>query len=147
MLGAQFNSARIRVLYGLFMTQKPYFLIKGANEKQEGSARWQIFGLVLGPRWSMFFCLLILRPSCTGMQCISFSACYSWLNRQFTAHCLFGRPLPIHSAVVSGNGNKFSRWRQTYKKERTSITTVLEIFRIFATFLTLLCSHYPVPLR
>jgi len=29
------------------------------------------------------------------------------------AHCLFGRPLPVQSAVASGKGNRFyTRWQQ-----------------------------------
>jgi hypothetical protein len=34
-------------------------------------------------------------------------------TEQLAAHFLYGRPLPIHSAVARGNGNMFlSRWRQ-----------------------------------
>ncbi len=59
------------------------------------------------------------------------------LSLNFTAILcknLFSFPL-----AISG-----SRWRQSLK--RTSITTIRDLFRIFPTFLTILCSHHPLPL-
>jgi len=44
----------------------------GTSERVGGSGRWQMFEIVLGPWWSMFFPFLILSPSLN--KSISFSA-------------------------------------------------------------------------
>ncbi len=47
--------------------QKIQYILKvWTNEKVGGSGRWQMFGIVLGPKWSIF---LILPPSCNKFMC------------------------------------------------------------------------------
>jgi hypothetical protein len=56
--------------------------------------------------------------------------------------------MTIHSAGVSGKGNRInSQMAAKLKEKRTSITTVRDQFLSFATFPTPLLSHYPLPLR
>jgi len=54
----------------------------GTNEKVDGSGRPQMFGIVLGPWWWMFFPFLILPPSCN--KSISFSALLQLIESAMT---------------------------------------------------------------
>ena len=67
---------------------------------------------------------------------------------QFAAFCLFVRTLPIDFALL-GRKRKSIKIKTTakLKAKRTSIATIWYLCRTYATFPTLLFSHYRLPLR
>jgi hypothetical protein len=77
-------------------------------------------------------------------------ACYKEeKNRDLTAaFCLFGRPVPIHFALL-GRKWKYIKSKTTAKltEKRTSLAAVRDILWTFGTFPTHLLSHYRLPLK
>ena len=78
--GAEINTQSHENVFFLKYSPNLLALKVVGNEKEGGSGKWQIIGIGLGLRRSMFVCLLILLSSLT--LCISVSTKKSIINRQ-----------------------------------------------------------------